>query len=299
MDSSAGQLDGAGGARPSASVVNVNDPHSHRAPEEALAPWHRRITEAFRLRYSSYGERGLVWRLLTPIIFVVAGALFVTSAISSAGTDLRPGRYDDLADLAVSRSDRVAELTRQSAKLQAEIDRLTAGLSSTELDQANAELEKARGPAGLVPVKGPGITVTLDDAPERVLDDGSGEIALKIVHQQDIQAVANAMWAGGAEAVTVQGQRIVSTTGIKCVGSSVLLQGIAYPPPYTISAIGNTQRMLNRIDRDPTIALYLRDVDAYQLGWDVQISDELSFPRYDGPIDTDYAQPIVPQDSGT
>ena len=52
------------------------------------------------------------------------------------------------------------------------------------------------------------------------------------MHQQDIQAVVNALWAGGAEAMTIQGQRVISTTGIKCVGNTVVLHGVPYSPPY-------------------------------------------------------------------
>ena len=238
----------------------------------------------------------MAWRLLTPAVLLVAGLLFVTSSVSSAGTDLRPGRYDDLADLAVDRSDRIAALEEQSAALQADIDRLTEGLTGSELDEATSRLDALKGPAGLQPVEGPGVTITLDDAPERVLDDADGDIARKIVHQQDIQAVVNALWAGGAEALTVQGQRITSSTGIKCVGNSVLLQGVAYPPPYVISAIGDASSIVSRVDRDPAVELYLRDVDTYELGWDLDLEEKLTFPAYDGPIDTEWARPAAPDD---
>ncbi|HSV40853.1 MAG TPA: DUF881 domain-containing protein, partial [Nocardioidaceae bacterium] len=167
------------------------EPHSHRDPDEPPPPWHQRIVEAFRTRYGTYGENGLGWRLLTPAVFILAGALFVTSAVNSGGTDLRPGRYDDLADLAADRSDRIADLEKRSARLQEQIDELTQGLTSTELDEANAALDELRGPAGLEGVTGPGVTITLDDAPERVLDDDQGDSLLKLVHEQDIQAVAN------------------------------------------------------------------------------------------------------------
>jgi len=275
----------------------MNDPHSHRAPEAALPAWRRRIVRVLGERYR---QRSLLWRVLTPAVFLVAGLLFVTSSVSSAGTDLRPGRYDDLADLAADRSDRIAGLEQESTELQAQIDRLTQGLTGSELQQATAQLDALKGPAGLEPVEGPGVTVTLDDAPERVLDDAEGDIARKIVHQQDIQAVVNAMWAGGAEAVTVQGQRITSSTGIKCVGNSVLLQGVAYPPPYVISAIGDAGGIVSRVDRDPSVELYLRDVDTYQLGWKLDLADRLTFPAYDGPIDTQYAHVTTsPDDDGS
>jgi uncharacterized protein YlxW (UPF0749 family) len=112
------------------------------------------------------------------------------------------------------------------------------------------------------------------------------------VHQQDIQAVANAMWVGGAEAMTIQGQRVVSTTGIKCVGNTVLLQGVTYSPPYVISAIGDVTAMRASIDSNPYILGYLRDAAVWQLGWDVQEQSRLKAPAYDGPVDLNYAQPV-------
>jgi uncharacterized protein YlxW (UPF0749 family) len=278
--------------------VGVNEPHSHRAPEEGVPRWPVRIREAFRQRYTRRRPQGALWLILTPLVFLLAGGLFVTSAVSSAGTDLRPDRYDDLADLARERSQEAASLQDEHTALQAEVDRLSSSLQGTAIEEANREVEALRGPAGLVPVTGPGLTITLTDAPERVLeDDDSIDPNQKLVHEQDIQAVANALWAGGAEAVTVQGQRVISTTGIRCVGNTVLLHGVTYSPPYVISAIGDPERILARVYGDPYLELYLRDVDKFQLGWDVRADDALSFPAYDGPVELEYARPAAPDEN--
>ena len=84
--------------------------------------------------------------------------------------------------------------------------------------------------------------VTLDDATEEAPDAYDGDPNDLVVHQQDIQAVANAMWSAGAEAVTIQGQRLISTTGIKCEGNQVTLHGLPYSPPYVIVGIGDPAR---------------------------------------------------------
>ena len=87
------------------------------------------------------------------------------------------------------------------------------------------------------------MTITLTDAPDAVQDSvAEDDVSNLVVHQQDIQAVANALWAGGAEAMTIQGQRVVSTTGIRCVGNSVVLHDVPYAPPYVIRAIGADRR---------------------------------------------------------
>jgi uncharacterized protein YlxW (UPF0749 family) len=146
--------------------------------------------------------------------------------------------------------------------------------------------------SGLTAVEGPGLTVTLDDAPRRIRQTAGANVRDAFVHQQDIQAVADAMWVGGAEAMTIQGQREVSTTGIKCVGNTVLLQGVTYSPPYVISAIGDVTAMRASIESNPYILGYLRDAAVWQLGWDVQEESRLQAPAYDGPVDLSYARPV-------
>lgn len=267
--------------------------HADRRTGVLIAPpGIQRLRAAVRARVATYRTRKVAWRVASPLIFVVGGVLFVTSAISSEGTDLRPERYSDLADLAGSRTDRVEDLMGEVAALEASIDELTDRVGSPELDELNLVLDQLRIANGRTEVTGPGLTVTLNDAPRRVLDDAEGDLSRKIVHQQDIQAVANAFFASGAEAITVQGQRIVSTTGIKCVGSSVLLQGIAYPPPYVISAIGDPARLGNGLLNDRQLQRYRDDVETYELGWEVEASESLTFPAYDGALDTTYAKPL-------
>jgi uncharacterized protein YlxW (UPF0749 family) len=116
-------------------------------------------------------------------------------------------------------------------------------------------------------------------------------VANAIVHQQDIQAVANAMWVGGAEAMTIQGQRVVTTTGIKCVGNTVLLHGVTYSPPYVVSAIGDVASMRASIATNPYIRAYLQAVAEWQLGWDLQVEDRIKAPAFAGPTELSYARP--------
>jgi len=113
-----------------------------------------------------------------------------------------------------------------------------------------------------------------------------------VVHQQDIQAVANALWAGGAEAMTMQGQRVIATTGIKCVGNTVVLNDVPYSPPYVISAIGDPVTMLTSLDDNPyLIDHYLPWVAKYQLGYTVRASKHLQLPGFSGAPELRYAHP--------
>ena len=127
------------------------------------------------------------------------------------------------------------------------------------------------GPAGFESVHGPALTVELTDAPKEAIDaavkGGSLDREYLVVHQQDIQAVVNALWLGGAEAMTLQGQRVISTTGIKCIGNTVVLHGVPYAPPYRITAIGDVTALEASLDNDDYVAGYKTYVAAHDLGY--------------------------------
>ncbi len=264
--------------------------HPHRQS------WAARLSAAFAARTRTYRSRSLAWRLLGPTMFVLAGTLFVTSMVSSRGTDLRAGQYDDLDGLANRQANQLEGLRSTSADLTTEVDRLTQDLGAVG---GQADLRRAKqleGPSGLTPVHGPAVTITLDDAPKSALDAAGDDLSAVndlLVHQQDIQAVANALWAGGAEAMTIQGQRVVSTTGIKCVGNVVILHGVPYSPPYRISAIGPTDQMLASVTTSPYIQLYLQVVEESGLGWDVATTPSMNMPGYTGTTDLEYAKPAA------
>jgi uncharacterized protein YlxW (UPF0749 family) len=235
-----------------------------------------------------------VWRIGPPLVVLVSGTLFVVSAQSSQGTDLRPGRYDDLASLVNAEAERYAGLTDELAELTDEVAELGAAVDDDAVQRLQAEVDRLRDPAGLVERTGPGVRITLSDAPDEVIDAATGDKNLLVVHQQDIQAVVNALWKGGAEAVTIQDQRVISTTGIKCEGNSVLLQGVPYPQPYVIEAIGDPGGLTSAIAEDAYLQIYRDQADDPDIavGWDLDLEDEVSAPAYDGLLGLSYASPL-------
>ncbi len=225
-------------------------------------------------------------------MLLIGAGLLIVSENSSDGTDLRPGRYNDLATLVSGESRRVKDQQAQVAELQAEVDQLTRGVSDAKTDELRGRARAVSDEAGLVPVMGQGVTIVLSDAPREQINDTT-EIDLNrfVVHQQDIQAVVNAMWAGGAQAVTVQGQRIISTTGIKCEGNSVTLQGVPYPQPYVISAVGDQSVLLASLEVSRSLDAYRADAVNPEIGvgWDLSTQTEMQVPAYDGLLDLSYA----------
>jgi uncharacterized protein YlxW (UPF0749 family) len=233
-----------------------------------------------------------VWRIATPVVGVLSGALFVISAHSSEGTDLRPGRFTDLASMVQYDATRVDGLKSKVSDLNSQIALLSGSIGNKQVRAVNRRTAAMKGPAGLLPQVGPGVTVTLSDAAQDTSASAPDNPALLIVHQQDIQAVVNAMWKGGATAITIQGQRVVSTTGIRCVGNSVQLQGVPYSQPYVISAVGDPAALSDAIARDPYLQVYREDAadPDIAVGWDEQVEDKISAPAYDGLLGLTYAK---------
>ncbi len=106
--------------------------------------------------------------------------------------------------------------------------------------------------------------------------------------------MVNAMWRAGAVAVTIQGQRLISTTGIKCEGNSVTLKGVPYSPPYDIVGIGVTDDILASLAEDTYLDIY-REAAADPrggVGYAVDRLPEATAPAYDGLLDLTYATPM-------
>ena len=222
---------------------------------------------------------------MTSVVCVLAGLMIVASALSARGSDLRPDRNTDLVGLLNAEKDRNADLAAQVRGLRDEVDKLTAARQSHSPSDEESELRRL---TSLTAVSGPSLTVTLTDAPPDVHPAGVDDDSL-VVHQQDIQAVANALWSGGAEAMTIQGQRVVSTTGIKCVGNTVVLHGVPYAPPYVITAIGDPVRLGAAVKSSPYLQIYQQYVEAFGLGWSQHSDNRSVLPGYNGPLNLKHA----------
>lgn len=234
------------------------------------------------------------WRLTAAAVFVLAGGLFATTGLNSKGLDLRAASVTDLDHVVRAEKERADDLQSRVAELNKEVANLSKRVSDREVARLQRQVDVLRGPAGFSPVEGPGLTVTLNDAPKSEIKEAEEPGGISpdelLVHQQDIQAVVNALWDGGAEAMTLQGQRVISTTGIKCVGSTVVLHGVPYSPPYRISAIGDPVELQAALDSSEYVGAYLSLVVSNQLGYDVTESSRLEFPGYTGRATLKYAQ---------
>lgn len=238
--------------------------------------------------------RSRVWTGATLVVAGAAGLLFVTSAINSHGVDLRASSVTDLTTLLINERERVNGLQAEVADLNQQVSALTQSVHDTRVAKLQPALDALKQAAGFTPVSGQGVTVTLTDAPKAIIDQaqrtGDVNVDALLVHQQDIQAVVNALWAGGATGIAVQGQRIISTSGIKCVGNTVVLHGVPYSPPYVISAVGSVDKLTNALNTSEYVTAYKTFVSTYQLGWNLTTSQILTVPAYVGTSDLSWAR---------
>lgn len=220
-------------------------------------------------------------------VLAASGLLFTASAQLA---DTKDGRDpQDLAELVTTESDRVARLTDRMNELEAEIDDLGTQVG-TDLPTRSAELVADESVVtGAAPVSGPGLRVALDDAPASSQSISGARPDDLVVHQQDVQHVINALWAGGAEAMTLQGERVTATSAFRCSGNILLLHGKVFSPPYVIEAVGDPQQLRASLDADPGVAIYQQYVDWVALGWSVKDAGTLELPAYTGSSEMKYA----------
>ncbi len=129
--------------------------------------------------------------------------------------------------------------------------------------------------------------MTLADAPrsaDRVLPEDASPDDL-VVHQQDVQAVVNALWLGGAEAMQIMDQRVITTSAVRCVGNTLILQGRVYSPPFQITAIGDPQRLSEALDTSEGVAVYRYYADTFGLVYGMGEMTDVRLPGYDGSLD--------------
>lgn len=230
--------------------------------------------------------RAPVWGVATLVVCLVAGLLVGTTRGVSEGDELRAGDSPRLSDLVRAAQEKADELAASRDDLTARIDELQdrAAVNDEDVAAVLDDLSAIEDPAGLVARSGPGVTVTLTDAPRDAngrYPSGASPDDL-VVHQQDVQSVLNAMWAGGAEAVSMQDQRIVATSAPRCIGNTLLLHGRTYSPPYVITALGDRSRLEAALDAEPGIRVYKQYATRYGLGYTQTSGADLSVPAYTG-----------------
>lgn len=222
---------------------------------------------------------------------VVLGVVIAAQWQTQSARTPFAARYQlTLAEAAVDLQREQEQLKVQLTSLRAELDAIQArsaafGPLAAALD---ARVARAKEAAGLTPVAGEGLVVVLDDgrvpasAPTRTIE-------LAIVHSTDITDVLNAAWRAGAEAISVNGERITAASA--CVGAVIQINGTLLSPPFTFSIVGPPDRLHAGLSDPAQLVDQKRRRDAFGLRLRFERSPEVRVPAYTGAIPVRYAAP--------
>jgi uncharacterized protein YlxW (UPF0749 family) len=200
-------------------------------------------------------------------------------------------RYNaPLLDAANSLQNEQNTLKAQLADLRAQLDAIQVGAASqsTASRDLQARIEELRSAAGLTERTGDGVVITLDDA-RSTSPAQTTNVDKSICHSTDLTDIVNTAWRGGAQAVAINGERVVGSTSVYCVGSTIMVNGTLLSPPFSVLVIGPQNEVLAAYD-DPN---ELRDIkqrrDVYGLGFRVTRTTAVKIPPYGGALNVHYA----------
>jgi uncharacterized protein YlxW (UPF0749 family) len=179
--------------------------------------------------------------------------------------------------------EQITELKREIDGLRAAIDENVAlqndiireYIALQNDDQMSREWEIIKLHTGLVGVEGPGITVTLDDAPAREPDMPSSWF---IIHDHDIRTILNDLKKAGAQAIAINGERVVPMSEQICAGPTILINGNRYPVPYVIEAIGDPYALYEAMD----ISYKVAELREFNIQVDIKKAESIRISKFSG-----------------
>lgn len=224
----------------------------------------------------------------------VAFVVVVAATMAPPDPEVRLPRQYRLAGLIERQQASAEQLRAEVADLRARVE--TLGSSAAARQQASADIEEALAilgrQAGLAPMSGRGVVVSLTDSD--LVESPSGNVNDLVIHSEDVRAVVNALWRAGAEAMSVNGQRLVGTSAVVCVGNTLLVNGTVHSPPYVVTAIGADR---SSFDTDPLMRRLRREAVAFRLGFSAESASDLEVAGFEGALAFKHARPAPPTGS--
>ena len=257
---------------------------------ETLDPAYAQAAETRAARGPEAGGRRRRGAVLVALTMVVAGVLAAVTYDQAAARvqgrqEIRAALVDDIR----AESDASDELAAELEELRAEVTRARDELlaNSTTGQRALDELAAAEAGAAALPVEGPGLLVTLANAGSDADDDpvggdDEGDVRGR-VRDGDLQLVVNALWAAGAEAISINGQRLGPTSAIRFAGEAVLVDFRPVTNPYEVSAIGDPETLSSGFLSSPEVGSLALIEETYGLRFDFSREEELSLPAASTP----------------
>ena len=227
-------------------------------------------------------------------VIMIALALFIFSFVIAA--QLNTVGNTNI----ISEGMREAELLRELQNLKEEHEALKENYEESQeiveeyktssssndalIASMKSDLEKANVLAGLADVRGEGVVVTLKDSTDTEMSLEAG-----LVHDTDLTAIVTELKAAGAEAISINGQRVIATTAIRCVGPTIQVNSVKVASPFYIKAIGNSKYLESALNIKNGVADSLK---AYGIEVQIETNESITIPKYDLTLKLKYASEI-------
>lgn len=230
-------------------------------------------------------------RVLVALVAVALGAATTIAVVSLRAPQPAVIKAREVLEQRIlDRQASVDQLGKDIASASQRIDGLQREALASQYPGLLATIQTDSVASGAGPVSGPGVRVTISDAADAVADDGTVDPD-KRVQDSDLQGVVNALWASGAEAVEINGQRLTSTTAIRSAGSAVLVDLVGLSSPYHVDAIGSPDDLRTRFAASAAADELSVLSQSYGLESSVRTVDHLELPGA-GPSTLHYARPL-------
>lgn len=226
------------------------------------------------------------------IIFILFGFMLATQfrARPPISGNVPYQRAEELSVLLKATEEERDRLREEVKVLRDRVAEMMAGENQVKV--LRDELLKARILGGLVDVKGPGVTVEMNDS--QVKSSGVQDPNVFLIHDDDVLRVVNELFAGGAEAVAVNGQRLVATSEIRCAGPVFIINGVRVAPPLKIQAIGDPVMLQNALKMRGGV---VDNLALFGIEVKIKTEQEIVVPAYSGSLNFRYAKPVKDEGS--
>jgi len=242
------------------------------------------LADAVASDYQSVGadrHTSAVIKILAATSAVLLALVFISAVIDKRDQSAQVNTTRQaLIDRIKAADKRVAQAQKDVAQSNLDLAAAeSAHLAGTSLgEQAQKRLEILRRATGFTELSGPGLQVTLDDAPESGTLPGSN-ILLGKVQDSDVQSVVNGLWAAGATGISINGQRLTALSAIRNAGEAILVDYRPLSPPYRVAAVSNSADATAGTFRDGVAGLMLEQLSKkYGVVWNLATLGETTLP---------------------
>lgn len=212
-----------------------------------------------------------------------AGSAATSPVTRQSGREIVASTIIRLETEQIDLKKRISDLREQVSTLQGDDAK-----RKTTLQGLNDEIARQRMASGLLALVGPGVVATYNDSVARSIPENE-DPANYIIHEYDLRDILNSLWIAGAEAISLNGERIVGNTSLYCVGTTVICNATRLSPPYEIRAIGDPEALQAALQGAQQMEKFNQRAQIYDLPVTIERGSEVQVKGYNGSFVFKYA----------